>query len=196
MNDVIAAAGLVKDYPSGDQTLHILRGAALAVKAGETVAVVGESGVGKTTLLNLLGGLDRPTAGSVHVAGTDIFALSNAARARFRSRRVGYVFQFHHLLPEFNAVENVMLPLLIAGTPAAEAANQARKYLAAVNVVGRDHHRPAGNLDEKTADELHDLLFRLNAESGQTFVVVTHNRAFAARCARTLVLEHGVLTVA
>jgi len=225
MSDVVVAAGLVKDYASGEQLLHILRGVALNVAAGETVAVVGESGAGKTTLLNLLGGLDRPTAGAVTVGGTDLFGMSDAARARFRSRAIGYVFQFHHLLPEFTALENIMLPLLIAGTTAGRAEKKARAQLAAVGVGSRERHRPAklsggerqrvavaralvtqpavvladepsGNLDEKTADQLHDLLFRLNAELGQTFVVVTHNAAFAARCGRTLRLAGGLLTEA
>ena len=225
MSELILARDLHKDYKSGDQTLHILVGLELAVAAGETVAVVGESGAGKTTLLNLLGGLDRPTSGTVRVEETDIFALADGARARFRNRRVGYVFQFHHLLPDFNALENVMMPLLIGGVAAAEAVRRARHYLAAVGVGGRENHRPAklsggerqrvavaralapepavvladepsGNLDERTAESLHDLLFALNAELGQTFVVVTHNRALAERCARTLALEGGVLKTA
>jgi lipoprotein-releasing system ATP-binding protein len=222
MNDVIGARGLHKYYRSGDQTLKILVGLDLDVSRGETVAVVGESGAGKTTLLNLLGGLDKPTDGRVFVDGTDIFGLKNGQRARFRNRRVGYVFQFHHLLPEFTALENAMMPLLIARVYAAAAERQARKYLAAVNVLGRESHRPAklsggerqrvavaralaaepavvladepsGNLDEKTAESLHDLLFELNANLGQTFVIVTHNRALAGRCNRTLLLEGGVL---
>jgi lipoprotein-releasing system ATP-binding protein len=223
MNDaVIVASALHKDYPSGDQTLQILLGLELEVARGEVVAVVGESGAGKTTLLNLLGGLDRPTSGRVLVAGTDIFGLSDAARARFRNRHVGYVFQFHHLLPEFNALENVLLPLLIARVEAREAETRARKYLEAVGVGARAHHRPAklsggerqrvavaralalepavvladepsGNLDERTAESLHDLLFGLNAELAQTFVIVTHNRGLAGRCSRTLTLEGGTL---
>lgn len=222
MNNVVEARGLHKYYRSGDQTLKILVGLDLGVAAGETVAVVGESGAGKTTLLNLLGGLDRPTDGRVLVDGTDIFGLNDARRARFRNRRVGYVFQFHHLLPEFTALENVMLPLLIARVDAAEAERRAHRYLEAVGVDERETHRPAklsggerqrvavaralaaepavvladepsGNLDERTAESLHDLLFDLNARLGQTFLVVTHNRALARRCARTLLLEGGVL---
>ncbi len=222
MSNVVVAAGLHKYYKSGEQTLKILVGLDLAVARGETVAVVGESGAGKTTLLNLLGGLDRPTAGEVRVEDADLFALKDGARARFRNRRVGYVFQFHHLLPEFTALENVVMPLLIAGSATGEAEKRARQYLAAVGVAGRESHRPAklsggerqrvavaralapepaviladepsGNLDEKTAESLHDLLFQLNAELGQTFVVVTHNPALAARCGRTLRLEGGVL---
>ena len=222
MNDVIGARGLHKYYRSGDQTLKILVGLDLDVGRGETVAVVGESGAGKTTLLNLLGGLDKPTAGRVFVDGTVIFDLKDAARARFRNRRVGYVFQFHHLLPEFNALENVAIPLLIARVDAAAAERRARKYLGAVGVLGRESHRPAklsggerqrvavaralaaepaviladepsGNLDEKTAESLHNLIFELNASLGQTFVIVTHNRALAGRCNRTLLLEGGAL---
>ncbi len=222
MNDVIVARGLHKYYRSGDQTLKILVGLDLDVAAGETVAVVGESGAGKTTLLNLLGGLDKPTGGRVEVDGTDIFGLKDARRARFRNRRVGYVFQFHHLLPEFTALENAMMPLLIARADAAEAERRAHGYLEAVGVAGRESHRPAklsggerqrvavaralaaepavvladepsGNLDEKTAESLHDLIFDLNARLGQTFVIVTHNRALARRCARTLLLEGGTL---
>lgn len=222
MNDVVGTRGLHKYYRSGDQTLKILVGLDLGVGRGETVAVVGESGAGKTTLLNLLGGLDKPTDGRVIVDGTDIFDLKDAQRARFRNRHVGYVFQFHHLLPEFTALENVAMPLLIARVNAAAAERQARKYLAAVNVLARESHRPAklsggerqrvavaralaaepaviladepsGNLDERTAESLHDLIFDLNARMGQTFVIVTHNRALAARCRRTLLLEGGVL---
>jgi lipoprotein-releasing system ATP-binding protein len=222
MNNVIAARGLHKYYRSGDQTLKILLGLDLEVGRGETVAVAGESGAGKTTLLNLLGGLDKPTDGRVFVDGADIFALKDAARARFRNQRVGYVFQFHHLLPEFTALENVVVPLLIGRMGAREAELRARKYLEAVGVSRRESHRPAklsggerqrvavararapepaviladepsGNLDERTAESLHDLLFDLNAALGQTFVIVTHNRALATRCGRTLLLEGGVL---
>lgn len=222
MNNVVEARELHKYYRSGDQTLKILVGLDLDVAAGEVVAVAGESGAGKTTLLNLLGGLDKPTEGRVFVDGTNIFDLKDSRRARFRNRSVGYVFQFHHLLPEFTALENVMMPLLIARADAAEAERRARKYLDAVGVLKRETHRPArlsggerqrvavaralaaepavvladepsGNLDEHTAESLHDLLFDLNARLGQTFVIVTHNRALARRCARTLTLEGGVL---
>jgi len=222
MNNVIAARGLHKYYRSGDQTLKILLGVDLEVARGEAVAVAGESGAGKTTLLNLLGGLDKPTDGRVFVDGADIFALKDGARARFRNRRVGYVFQFHHLLPEFTALENVMMPLLIGRVDAGEAERRSRTYLEAVGVGKRETHRPAklsggerqrvavaralapkpaviladepsGNLDERTAESLHDLLFDLNAALGQTFVIVTHNRALAGRCGRTLLLEGGVL---
>jgi len=222
MNNVVVARGLHKYYKSGEQTLKILVGLDLAVPRGETVAVVGESGAGKTTLLNMLGGLDRPTAGVVLLDGEDLFALGDAARARVRNSRVGYVFQFHHLLPEFTALENVMLPLLIGRTPAGQAESRALKYLRAVGVAERANHRPArlsggerqrvavaralapepavvladepsGNLDERSAEALHDLLFRLNADLGQTFVIVTHNRTLARRCNRTLELEGGVL---
>ncbi len=222
MNNVVEARDLHKYYRSGDQTLKILVGLDLDVAAGEAVAVVGESGAGKTTLLNLLGGLDKPTDGRILVDETDIFGLTDARCARFRNRCVGYVFQFHHLLPEFTALENVMMPLLIGRVGAAEAERRARKYLEAVGVGERETHRPAklsggerqrvavaralvgepavvladepsGNLDERTAESLHDLLFDLNARLGQTFVIVTHNRALARRCARTLLLEGGVL---
>jgi lipoprotein-releasing system ATP-binding protein len=222
MNDVIIARGLHKYYRSGDQLLKILVGLDLGVAAGDTVAVVGESGAGKTTLLNLLGGLDKPTAGQVLVEGTEIFKMKDGPRARFRNRRVGYVFQFHHLLPEFTALENVVIPLLIARMDTAEAEGRARKYLDAVGVRDRESHRPAklsggerqrvavaralaaepavvladepsGNLDERTAESLHDLLFELNAALGQTFVIVTHNRVLAGRCSRTLTLEGGTL---
>lgn len=222
MSDVVVVRGLHKYYQSGEQVLKILVGLDLTVAAGEVVAVVGESGAGKTTLLNVVGGLDRPTSGSVLLEGIDIFTLKDAARARLRNRRVGYIFQFHHLLPEFNALENVMLPLLIGNAPVDVAEKKARSYLAAVGLAGRENHRPArlsggerqrvavaralapepavvladepsGNLDERTAEALHDLLFRLNVELGQTFVIVTHNRGLAARCRRTLELSSGVL---
>lgn len=227
MNDdpkIIRAEGLHKYYPSGIGDLRILLGVELAVGAGETVAVTGESGAGKTTLLNLLGGLDRPTAGRVELEGVDIFQLSDAERTRVRNRKIGLVFQFHHLLPEFTALENVMLPLLVARVRPVEAEKRARKYLEHVGLADRATHRPAklsggerqraavaralvtepavvlgdepsGNLDERTAELLHNLIFELNWRLGQTFVIVTHNRDLAARCGRTLLLEHGVLRV-
>ncbi|UCE26282.1 MAG: ABC transporter ATP-binding protein [Candidatus Coatesbacteria bacterium] len=219
---IITAKELHKYYPSGDRELKILTGVDLAVDAGETVAVTGESGAGKTTLLNLLGGLDKPTSGRVEIEGVDIFELGDAARTRVRNRKVGFVFQFHHLLPEFTALENVMLPLLVSRVSPGDAEKKARKYLDHVGLADRATHRPAklsggerqraavaralvaepaavladepsGNLDERTAERLHDLLFELNDQLGQTFVIVTHNRELAARCGRTLLLEHGVL---
>ncbi|MGD8718734.1 MAG: ABC transporter ATP-binding protein [Candidatus Zixiibacteriota bacterium] len=222
MSSVIAGRDLHKYYESGDQTLKILVGLELDVARGEVVAVVGESGAGKTTLLNLLGGLDRPTQGRVLVDGTDVSGLPAAQRARFRNRHIGYVFQFHHLLPEFSALENVLLPLMIMKMDAGEARKRAREYLAAVGVSTRENHRPAklsggerqrvavaralapqptvvladepsGNLDERTADGLHDLLFELNGRLGQSFVIVTHNQTLASRCTRTLCLEAGTL---
>lgn len=219
---IITAQKLHKYYPSGDRELKILTGVDLAVDAGATVAVTGESGAGKTTLLNLLGGLDKPTSGRVEIEGVDIFELGDAARTRVRNRKVGLVFQFHHLLPEFTALENVMLPLLVSRVSPGDAEKKARKYLDHVGLADRATHRPAklsggerqraavaralvaepaavladepsGNLDERTAERLHDLLFELNDRLGQTFVIVTHNRELAARCGRTLLLEHGVL---
>jgi len=222
MDKIITAQKLHKYYPSGDRELKILTGVDMAVDAGETVAVTGESGAGKTTLLNLLGGLDKPTSGRVEIEGVDIFELGDAARTRVRNRKVGLVFQFHHLLPEFTALENVMLPLLVSRVSPGDAEKKASTYLDHVGLAERVTHRPAklsggerqraavaralvaepaavladepsGNLDERTAERLHDLLFELNDRLGQTFVIVTHNRELAARCGRTLLLEHGVL---
>jgi lipoprotein-releasing system ATP-binding protein len=218
----ITARGIVKAYATATGPLEVLRGADLDVAQGEMVAIVGASGVGKSSLLHVLGGLDAFEAGTVSIGGADIHAMSDEARVRYRNRHVGFVFQFHHLLPEFTALENVEMPLRIAGTPAAERRARAVELLTRVGLAGRATHRPSalsggeqqrvaiaralvarptvlladeptGNLDESTAADLHGLLKDMHAEHGLTSVIVTHNPVLAAACDRVLRLEGGRL---
>ncbi len=222
---LIAAAGIVKGYRTSAGYVPVLAGVDLAVAAGEMVAVTGASGVGKSTLLHLLGTLDRPESGTVRVGGEDVFALKEKELRRFRNKTLGFVFQFHHLLPEFTALENVMMPLLIERRPVGEARRQALALLVELGLEGRVDHRPgalsggeqqrvavaralvqspralladepSGNLDRETGDRLHELLRRLNRETGITLVVVTHNERLAASCERELRLEAGLLRMA
>jgi lipoprotein-releasing system ATP-binding protein len=220
---VLEVTDVVKEYTGGDgSTLRILDGASFAVARGEMVAIIGESGAGKSTLLQILGGLDRPTSGRVRIAGHDVTTGSDEATAAIRNRSVGFVFQFHHLLRDFSALENVMFPLRIAGRPVAAARVRALELLASVGLAGRAGHRPAalsggeqqrvavaralagdpalvladepsGNLDRGNALRLHDLLASLAATHGVGVVVVTHNRGLAARADRVLLLEMGRL---
>jgi lipoprotein-releasing system ATP-binding protein len=200
----------------------VLRGLDLAVRAGEMLAVIGASGVGKSTLLHVLGTLDRPEAGTVVFEGDDLFQLPEHRLREFRNRTLGFVFQFHHLLPEFSALENVMMPLLIGRVPTREARAVAGRLLEELGLTERADHRPgalsggeqqrvavaralarspralladepSGNLDRETGERLHALLRRLNRERGITLVVVTHNERLAAACDRVLRLEAGVL---
>lgn len=219
---VLSARGLVKRYPSADGELEVLSGLDLDVWAGEMVAVVGESGTGKSTLLHLLGALDRPTFGTVHFRGEDVFGKGDEALAQFRNRSLGFVFQFHHLLPEFNALENVEMPALIAGRDFDQARERAQGLLRGLGLGERMDHRPSqlsggeqqrvavarslmnrpglvlmdeptGNLDVATATRLHDELRRLSREEDAAFVIVTHNPALAALADRVLRLEGGQL---
>ena len=221
----LTARGIVKTYQTATGPLEVLRGADLDVAPGEMVAIVGASGVGKSSLLHVLGGLDAFEAGTITLAGADLHAMNDEARVRFRNRHVGFVFQFHHLLPEFSALENVEMPLRIAGTPAAERRTRAEGLLARVGLTGRATHRPAalsggeqqrvaiaralvarpavlladeptGNLDEQTAAGLHALLREMHAEFGLTSVIVTHNPVLARACDRVLRLEGGRLVPA
>ena len=221
----IEARGLVKEFVDGPRIVRVLRGIDLTVAAGETVAIVGESGVGKSTLLHLLGGLERPTGGTVRVADFDLGTRSEREIARFRNEKVGFVFQFHHLLPDFTALENVMMPCLISGVPAGEATERARLMLERVGLAERLSHRPGelsggeqqrvavaravvrrpsvvladeptGNLDPHTGDEVERLLLDLNREAGITCVVVTHNDRLAAAMDRILRLSAGRLEAA
>jgi lipoprotein-releasing system ATP-binding protein len=218
----IDVAGLVKSYRSPAGRLLVLDDLALAVDPGEMVAIIGASGVGKSTLLHVLGGLDAFDAGTVRIGEADLGALSDDGRVRFRSRHVGFVFQFHHLLPEFSAIENIEMPLRIAGLAAAERETTARALLARVGLADRAAHRPGtlsggeqqrvavaralvgrptllladeptGNLDEHTAAELHALLREMHREHGLTSVIATHNATLAAACDRVLRLENGRL---
>ena len=220
MRSLLEAADLVKGYRVGRSEIHVLRGVDLSVAHGEVVAVVGPSGVGKSTLLHILGGLDRPTSGTVRVDGADVFALSDTERARFRNESVGFVFQFHHLLNDFTAEENVMLPLMIQGRPVTEAQAAAEELLDAVGLSGRRAHlpselsggesqrvavaralvgrpklvladEPSGNLDAEHSRELHDLIWRLAGSLRQTFVIATHDQTLAARADRIIRMEDG-----
>ncbi len=222
---MIEARNVVKGYRTPAGYLKVLDGLELSVAAGEMVAVVGASGVGKSTLLHVVGALDRPEAGSVTVAGRDLASLSADGLAAFRSAEIGFVFQFHHLLPEFTALENVMMPMLIARRSEAEAKAAALALLGEMGVAERAEHRPAmlsggeqqrvavaralvrqpkvlladepsGNLDRETGDRLHDLLRRLNRERGLTILVVTHNERLAAASDRVLRIEAGRLGAA
>ncbi len=219
---ILEARGLVKRYPTADGALEVLSGLDLDVRAGEMVAVVGESGTGKSTLLHLLGALDRPTEGTVRFRGEDVFEKDDEALADFRNRAIGFVFQFHHLLPEFTAAENVAMPALIAGRSMTEALPRAQALLDLLGLAARAEHRPnqlsggeqqrvavaralmnepglvladepTGNLDTHTAEVLHDELRRLARTQDQAFVVVTHNAALAALADRVLELREGVL---
>lgn len=219
---LVAVNGLQKTYAVGAQRIQVLRELDLSVAEGEMLAIVGASGVGKSTLLHLVGGLDRPDGGTIHVAGTDLAAVGDAALVAFRNRHVGFVFQFHHLLPEFDALENVEMPMRIARRPAAEARARAGALLERVGLGARLAHRPAmlsggeqqrvavaralvmqpallladeptGDLDETTADALHDLLRDMHREHGLTAIIATHNPRLAAACDRVLRLEQGQL---
>jgi lipoprotein-releasing system ATP-binding protein len=219
---LVHVAGLQKYYAGGSARLHVLRDLGLDVEAGEMVAVVGASGVGKSTLLHVLGGLDRADDGTVEVGGQTLRAMGDAALVAFRNRHVGFVFQFHHLLPEFTALENVEMPMRIGGVPLGEARARAMELLARVGLGERVEHRPSmlsggeqqrvavaralvmrpsllladeptGDLDEPTAESLHALLRQMHAEHGLTSVIATHNPKLAAACDRVLRLENGQL---
>jgi len=211
---------LVKSYTAARGQLEVLHGLSLSVEQGEMLAIVGASGVGKSTLLHVLGGLDAIDAGTVRIGDASIGQMNDEARVAFRNQNVGFVFQFHHLLPEFSALENVEMPLFIAGTPEPERRARAEALLARVGLSDRADHRPGalsggeqqrvavaralvcrpsllladeptGNLDEATAADLHRLLREMHAEHGLTTVIVTHNPALAAACDRTCRLEGG-----
>lgn len=204
------------------EALEVLKDVDLVVDQGEMIAIVGASGSGKSTLLHLLGGLDRPTSGSVHWAGRDIFAMKDDGLSRSRAVTIGFVFQFHHLLPEFSALENVMIPQMIVGKSSDEAQKRAVELLQRVHLSGRAQHRPAemsggeqqrvavaralanrplvvladepsGNLDSENSIRLHDLLVELNQTEQQTFVIVTHNEELARRSGRVLRMSDGRL---
>jgi lipoprotein-releasing system ATP-binding protein len=219
---LLEARGVDKNFYDGDRVVRVLAGLDLEVRAGERVAIVGESGVGKSTLLHVLGSLERPTAGTVLFEGQDLFALDPDRLAEFRNRKLGFVFQFHYLLPDFSAAENVMMPALIARLGAEESRRMAAEALELVGLKDKLERRPAelsggeqqrvavaravalhprllladeptGNLDPHTADEVHQLFAALNRQLGITLVVATHNERLAASTDRTLRLREGRL---
>lgn len=220
MNSFLHAQGLTKSFGSGDATVNVLKGIDLDIAEGETIALVGASGAGKSTLLHILGTLDRPTSGTVCFRSDDVFSAGDQALASFRNRTIGFVFQFHHLLPEFTARENVAMPLLIAGRKRSEALDEASLLLRDVGLEHRVSHRPGelsggeqqrvaiaralvsspqllladeptGNLDMKTSDGIHDLLADIHARRNLTLVIVTHNERLASRMGRTVRLVDG-----
>ncbi len=219
---VLQAEQLGKTYAEGSMKTPVFDGLDFSVEAGETVAIIGASGAGKSTLLHLLGGLDTPTRGEVYVAGQKMSALSNAARGTLRNRSLGFVYQFHHLLPEFTALENVMLPALLGGLGDADAQRHARGLLGAVGLEHRLGHKPGelsggerqraavaralvnrpacvlgdeptGNLDERTAATVFELMLELNRAQRTSLVLVTHDRRLAAKLDRVLELHQGRL---
>jgi lipoprotein-releasing system ATP-binding protein len=222
VQDVIRAEGLGKTYAEGKLHTPVFDGLDFVVQAGETVAILGASGAGKSTLLHLLGGLDVPSAGEVYVAGQKMSALSDAARGRLRNASLGFVYQFHHLLPEFTALENVMMPVLLAGQSTGEAQRRAQALLESVGLAHRLAHKPGelsggerqraavaralvnnpacvlgdeptGNLDEKTAANVFGQMLELNRAHRTSLVLVTHDRSLARKLDRVMELHEGKL---
>ncbi|MCC5856243.1 MAG: lipoprotein-releasing ABC transporter ATP-binding protein LolD [Idiomarina sp.] len=222
MSNLLVVNGLQKSYRDGAQEVAVLADVTFQLGADDMLAIVGASGSGKSTLLHILGGLDTADSGQVHMSGTDLRALSPDAIARWRNANLGFVYQFHHLLAEFSALENIAMPLLIAGKSAKEAEQRAQQLLERVGLGSRANHLPAqlsggerqrvaiaralanspklvladeptGNLDEDTATLIYDLMLELNQDSGTAFIVVTHDHGLAQKLPRRLAMNHGQL---
>lgn len=219
-NNILTAVDIHREFQTAKGTLEVLKGISLEVKQGQMVAVTGASGVGKSTMLHILGGLDRPTKGEVSIGSQRLDQLNESGLARFRNRKVGFVFQFHYLLEDFTAYENVLIPLLLAGESRNAGKARAELLLEQVGLTDRATHRPrelsggeqqrvavaralanqpdivladepSGNLDTATGRKLHDLLFRLNTEHGTSFLIATHNRELADQCQLECTLADG-----
>jgi lipoprotein-releasing system ATP-binding protein len=222
MSEVLSCSHLAKSYTDANSTLHVLRDIDLTIRQGEQVAIMGASGSGKSTLLHLLGGLDTPTGGQIRIDGTPIERLNAVQLGRLRNRALGFIYQFHHLLPEFTALENVAMPLLVRGVSSAQAADEAARILDRVGLSGRLTHKPGelsggerqraavaralvtrpvcvladeptGNLDRKNADQVYDLMLELNREFSTSYLVVTHDPQIAERMDRIMVLDDGYI---
>lgn len=225
MSELLTVRDLRKSFVEGEREIHVLRGAQLDVAEGERLAVVGQSGVGKSTLLHILGTLDRPTSGQILFRGKDLPMNDEAALCEFRNRQIGFVFQFHYLLPDFSAIENVMFPALIQGVDAAKARSDGEQLLESVGLKDRMNHRPGklsggeqqrvavaravilqpslvladeptGSLDLRIGEEVQELLFQLNREKNIALIVATHNREFADKIGRRVELRDGQLLAA
>lgn len=219
---LLEAHALHKVYRNGEAELHVLKGIDLTIEKGRIISIVGPSGAGKSTLLHLLGGLDVPTSGEVILKGMDLYKLDDEKRAKVRNEMLGFVFQFYHLLPEFTALENVVLPVLIKGMPKKGASDYAKKLLEDVGLGERLNHKPSelsggehqrvaiaralvnepeivfcdeptGNLDSKTGSDIQELLWRINREKGETLIIVTHDEKIARYADRIIHIEDGVL---
>jgi len=219
---LLEAHALHKVYRNGEAELHVLKGIDMTIEKGRIISIVGPSGAGKSTLLHLLGGLDVPTSGEVILKGMDLYKLDDEKRAKVRNEMLGFVFQFYHLLPEFTALENVVLPVLIKGMPKKGASDYAKKLLQDVGLGERLNHKPSelsggehqrvaiaralvnepeivfcdeptGNLDSKTGSEIQELLWRINREKGETLIIVTHDEKIARYADRIIHIEDGVL---
>lgn len=224
MSKLLITRQLIKTYSNGPQEVRVLKGIDLEINRGEVAVIIGPSGVGKSTLLHLVGGLDKPTAGEVIVEEKNIFTLSEEERALFRNRSIGFVFQFHHLLPEFTALENVMIPVMMYKHDIKFIENEARRLLSEVGLTDRLHHRPSqlsggeqqrvavaralvnkpslvladeptGNLDKQNSESLYRLILNLNSKFNQTFLIVTHNEMMAKQASKVIELEDGRIKV-